>query len=396
MLVSGSAGIGKTALVREIHKHLVRREQFETVPHKYFISGKFDQSQRNIPYSALTGAFRKLVRQILDKSETQIEQWRKKIMEAAGPCGQTIIQVVPEAEAIIGPQPELQELPPAESQNRFLLTLQKFIRIFYQPEHPLVIFLDDLQRADPATLKLTEQIVTDENIQSLFLIGAYCEDEVSKGHPLKLALDALQKHGTIINHISLSPLKLKDIEQLVTDTLPQFPVSIAELAFQKTGGNPFFVSQFLQTLFNTKDSDLTAKSLQAKCYHFPDNIKELMEWKLKKLPEETLQTLRLAACLGSPFDLNTLAVIDKKSASEIFEHLRPAIAEGFVEPAGDSEIPESLKHQTSNIKHQASNIKHQTSNIKHQTSNIKHQTSNIKHQTSNIKHQTSNRISVCA
>ena len=367
MLVSGSAGIGKTALVREIHKHLVRREQFETVPHKYFISGKFDQSQRNIPYSALTGAFRKLVRQILDKSETQIEQWRKKIMEAAGPCGQTIIQVVPEAEAIIGPQPELQELPPAESQNRFLLTLQKFIRIFYQPEHPLVIFLDDLQRADPATLKLTEQIVTDENIQSLFLIGAYCEDEVSKGHPLKLALDALQKHGTIINHISLSPLKLKDIEQLVTDTLPQFPVSIAELAFQKTGGNPFFVSQFLQTLFNTKDSDLTAKSLQAKCYHFPDNIKELMEWKLKKLPEETLQTLRLAACLGSPFDLNTLAVIDEKSASEAFEHLRPAIAEGFVEPAGDSEIPEPLKHQTSNIRHQTSNIRHQTSNIKHQT-----------------------------
>src|SRR5919202_130112 len=199
MLVAGYSGIGKSALVAEIYKPITRQRG-------YFISGKFDQFQRNIPYYAVVTAFKSLVQQLLTEGEAQLKQWKEKLLAAFGSNGQIIIDVIPEVELIVGQQPPVEELGPAQSQNRFNRVFQRFIRVFCSKEHPLVIFLDDLQWADSATLKLIELMMTDEEMQYLFLIGAYRDNEVYPTHPLMITLDGLRQVGTIINQITLSPL----------------------------------------------------------------------------------------------------------------------------------------------------------------------------------------------
>ncbi|MBE9128626.1 AAA family ATPase [Coleofasciculus sp. LEGE 07092] len=184
MLVAGYSGIGKSALVQEIYKPITEKRG-------YFISGKFDQFQRNIPYSAIVHAFGGLMRQLLSESEAQLRQWQEKILSALGTNAQVIIDVIPEVELIIGKQPPVPELGGAESQNRFNLVFQNFIRVFCTKEYPLVIFLDDLQWVDSATLKLIELMMTDIDTQYLFLIGAYRDNEVNSTHPLMMVLDEL-------------------------------------------------------------------------------------------------------------------------------------------------------------------------------------------------------------
>ncbi|MBD1920593.1 AAA family ATPase, partial [Microcoleus sp. FACHB-831] len=245
MLVSGYSGIGKSALVQEIYKPI-------TWKRGYFIAGKFDQFQRNIPYSAIVSTFQSLVRQLLTESEAQLNSWKEKLRRALGFNGQIIIDVVPEVELIIGSQPAVQELGPAESQNRFNLVFQNFIRVFCQAEHPLVIFLDDLQWADSATLKLIEVMMTDEDMRYLFMIGAYRDNEVDPTHPLVMTFNALRNQGAIINDITLVPLELKHITHLIAETLHSDSSTVkplAELVVRKTQGNPFFVNQFLKTLY---------------------------------------------------------------------------------------------------------------------------------------------------
>ncbi len=194
MLVSGQPGIGKTSLVREIHKPV-------TGQRGYFISGKFDQFQRNVPYSAMVKASREMVRQLLTESESRLAQWTSDLLDAFGPNGQVIVDVIPEVELIVGPQPPVPELGPAESQNRFNLVFQNFIRVFARQEHPLVIFLDDLQWADSGSLKLLELMMTDRETEFLFLIGAYRDNEVDEAHPLVTSIEALAKEGVTINRI---------------------------------------------------------------------------------------------------------------------------------------------------------------------------------------------------
>jgi serine/threonine protein kinase len=244
MLVTGYSGIGKSSLVAEIHKPNTRLRG-------YFIEGKFDQFQRNVPYSAIVSAFKGLVRQLLTESELQLNLWREKLLAAFGDNGQVIIDVIPEVELIVGKQPLVPELGPSESQNRFNLVLGKFIRAFCTKEHPLVIFLDDLQWADSATLKLIELMMTDTDMQYLFLIGAYRDNEVSPTHPLMMTLDGLRNLGATINSITLAPLALENISQVIADTLHSDTASVkplAKLVKRKTEGNPFFVNQFLKTL----------------------------------------------------------------------------------------------------------------------------------------------------
>jgi predicted ATPase len=245
MLIAGYSGIGKSALVQELYKPITRLRG-------YFISGKLDQLQRNIPYSAFVNAFRGLVRQLLTESEAQLAQWREKLLAAVGSNGQVIIDVIPEVELIVGSQPPVAELGLAEAQNRFNLVFQNFIRVFCKPAHPLVIFLDDLQWSDLATLQLIELIMTDDQMQYLFLIGAYRDNEFSPIHPLMMTLEALRKEGAIANQITLSPLKLDYVTDLIAETLHSDTVSVkplAELVIRKTKGNPFFVNQFLTTLY---------------------------------------------------------------------------------------------------------------------------------------------------
>jgi|AGSF01.1.fsa_nt_gi Predicted ATPase len=344
MLIAGYSGIGKSAMVKILEKPITRRRG-------YFISGKFDQYKRTIPYSAVVSAFSELVRQLLTESAAQLAVWREKLRTSFGQNGQIIIDVIPEVELIVGAQSPVAELGPTESLNRFNLVFQNFIRVFCQPEQPLVIFLDDLQWADSATLKLIELMMTDEATQYLFLIGAYRDNEVSPTHPLMMTVETLRNQAAIINQIALSPLGVEQIAHLIAETLHSDRESVkplAELVVSKTDGNPFFVNQFLQTLY--QENLLVFHPPQSGsngCWHWDmnqieqcaitDNVVDLMVQKLRKLPISTQQVLRLVACLGNEFDLNTLSLINEKEASETFSQLLPAIKSGLILPSSELE-----------------------------------------------------------
>src|ERR671933_308580 len=350
MLVSGYSGIGKSFLVNEIHKPIVGARG-------YFISGKFDQFQRNIPYSALITAFQSLVKQLLTESEAQLAQCKEKLLAALGTNTQVIIDVVPEVELIIGKQPAAPELAPTEAQNRFNFVFQNFIRVFCSQEHPLVIFLDDLQWTDSATLKLLEVIMTDAETGYLFLIGAYRDNEVNRTHPLMITLDSLRSQSVIINNITLAPLALDHIRNLIANTLHSDTIAVkplAELVIRKTSGNPFFVNQFLKTLYQENLLTFTPPSQDSQAFWQWDisnieamgitgNVVELMIRKLRKLPDSTQQVLQLAACVGNTFDLQTLSIIYKRSAAVAYRHLWGAIQEGLILPiSGLKIIPEDI------------------------------------------------------
>jgi predicted ATPase/GAF domain-containing protein len=340
VLVTGYSGIGKTAIAKEIYKPITQKRG-------YFISGKFDQLQRNIPYSAIAQAFKSLVRQLLSESEAQLAQWREKILAAVGTNGKMIIDVIPDVELIIGSQPIGQKLEPTERQNRFNLVFQNFVRVFCQESHPLAIFLDDLQWADLASLKSIELMMTDERMQYLLLIGAYRDNEVSHVHPLSIAIESLQSASANITKITLDPLNLEEITQLIADTLAQDLSAVkplAELIIDKTLGNPFFVNEFLKAL--ERDDSFVFDWEQA-CWQWDfakieqrditDNVIELTIGSLKKLPELTQHILRLAACVGNNFDLHTLSIINEKSLAETYSELLPAIKQGVILPTSELE-----------------------------------------------------------
>ncbi|MEG4202415.1 ATP-binding sensor histidine kinase [Microcoleus sp. Pol7_A1] len=348
MLVSGYSGIGKSALVQEVYKPI-------TKANGYFIAGKFDQFQRNIPYSAIVKAFGSLVKQLLTESETQLGAWKEKLLAAFGDNGQIIIDVIPDVEFIVGKQPPVQELGASEAQNRFNLIFQKFIRVFCSVEHPLVIFLDDLQWADSATLKLLEIMMADEGTKYLFLIGAYRDNEVNTNHPLIITLDLLRTKSAIINNITLTPLALEHISNLIADTLHTKAVGqLAELAIKKTSGNPFFVNQFFITLFQENLLKFIPPSqgshaqwqwdiAQIEAIGITDNVVELMIRKLRKLSPATQKVLQLAACVGNTFNLHTLSIIQETTATVTYYDLLPAIQEGLVLPISEWETtPEEI------------------------------------------------------
>ena len=343
MLVSGYAGIGKSALVQELYKPI-------TAKRGYFVSGKFDQFQRNIPYSAIAHALRKLVQQLLSEPNEQIQQWKSRILTALGTNGQIISNVIPEIALIIGQQHPVPEVGATEAQNRFNRVFQQFIRVFCSKEHPLVIFLDDLQWVDSATLKLIELMITDAETQYLLVIGAYRDNEVNLLHPLTMTLEELRKESAIINQIRLAPLGLKALAQLITDTLHSdisTVRSLAELVLGKTGGNPFFANEFLKMLHtdNLLSFDFEHIRWQWDTTHIEgenitDNVVELMLGKLKKLPIATQQVLQLAACVGANFDLSTLSIICESSPSKIFSNLVTAVQSGLIVPI--SELDQQL------------------------------------------------------
>jgi predicted ATPase/signal transduction histidine kinase/CheY-like chemotaxis protein/tRNA A-37 threonylcarbamoyl transferase component Bud32 len=343
MLVAGYSGIGKSALVQEIYKPITEKRG-------YFLTGKFDQLQRNIPYSAVVSAFAGLVRQLLSEPEHQLQQWRNKLLTALGTNGQIITNVIPEVELIIGKQAPVPDVGATEAQNRFNRVFQKFIRVFCSKEHPLVIFLDDLQWADSATLKLIELMMTDANTQDLFVIGAYRDNEVNLSHPLNMTLEELRKEGATISWITLAPLGFGAIAQLIADTLHseiRTIDSLAELVLRKTGGNPFFVNEFLKTLYNENLLTFDFEHLiwrwdvtQIENKNITENVVELMIGKLKKLPYTTQKILKLAACIGAEFDLKTLSIINEKTPEEVFPELVLAAQSGSI--LTTSELDEQL------------------------------------------------------
>jgi PAS domain S-box-containing protein len=343
MLVSGYAGIGKSALVQELYQPI-------TAKRGYFISGKFDRFQRNIPYSAIVDALRKLVQQLLGEPNEQLQQWRSQLLMALGSNGQIIIDAIPEVELIVGKQPPVLEVGATEAQNRFNRVFGQFIRVFCSKEHPLVIFLDDLQWVDSATLNLIELMMLDEQTQSLFLIGAYRDNEVNPTHPLVLTLERLRKQGAVFQEIILAPLTLEPLIQLIAETLHQdtdTACSLTELVLCKTEGNPFFVREFLRLLysenlliFDSKHISWQWNIAQIQAQEIADNVVELMLIRLKKLSEVTQQILRLAACVGAKFDLDTLAIVCDRSPRAVSLDLLIAIQAGLIQPL--SELDENL------------------------------------------------------
>ncbi|WP_414515009.1 AAA family ATPase [Nostoc sp. PCC 9305] len=336
MLVAGFSGIGKTAVVNEVHKPIVRQRG-------YFIKGKYDQFQRNIPFSAFVQSFRDLMGQLLTESDVQLEQWKNQILETVGENGQVIIEVIPELEKIIGEQPPAVELSGTAAQNRFNLLFQKFTQVFTSAEHPLVMFLDDLQWADSASLKLMQLLMADTG--HLFIIGAYRDNEVNPAHPLMLTLSEIQKNQAVINTITLTPLSQSQINQLVADTLKStenLALPLSQLVYQKTKGNPFFATQFLKALH---EENLIQFNLELGCWQcdlskinqqaLTDDVVEFMALQLEKLPLATQNILKLAACIGNQFELATLAIVSEHSEVETAANLWKALQEGLILPIGD-------------------------------------------------------------
>ena len=337
MLVSGYSGIGKTSLIQELYRPIVRQRG-------YFISGKFDQVARSEPFGALIQAFRALVRQLLCESDECVARWRTRLQEALGPNGGVLAEVVPELERIIGPQAPAVSLGPAEARNRFQLVFQNFVGVLARAEHPLVVFLDDLQWADPATLSLLQPLLSSTAINHFLLIGAYRDNEVDETHPLMRALVKLESASVEIDRMTLGPLALPDLTQFVHDTVRgelSDVVPLAGLIWKKTAGNSFFVIQFLKTLHQEgllehdhANGRWTCRLQDVVRASLTDNVIDLMTRKIQRLSEKTQQTLTLAACIGNPFNRETLAIVSEQSAYAAKKNLEDAVQQGLILPSG--------------------------------------------------------------
>lgn len=332
MLVSGFSGIGKSALINEIQKPIVKHRG-------YFISGKFEKLKKDVPYSGIIQAFTGLARQILAENENEIRAWKEKIASVLGPNGKIITDIIPLFELIIGKQPEVPVLGPIESQNRFRLVLQGFIKTLASREHPLVIFLDDLQWADLASLHLMKLFTTDSDIKHLFMIGAYRNNETPESHPLIQIKDEIRSVGTAVNTIFLQQLNPEHVSQMLNDTLNQPPEKtgqLAEILIHKTGGNPFFINEFLNFLYKEHVIEFSFESgwswdltgigrVQA-----TDNVVDLMAKKITGLPEDSQEILKMGSCIGSYFTLSTLLSICGRQEEEVLQSLSIILQQGIL------------------------------------------------------------------
>jgi PAS domain S-box-containing protein len=333
VFVSGYSGVGKSSIVHELHELVVLRRGI-------FISGKFDQQKRDIPYAPLAQAFQSLVREILSKSDEKVGLWRDAIRAAVGVNGQLLVNLIPELELIIGKQPRVLDLQLEAAQNRFQMVFIRFLGVFARAEHPMALFLDDLQWLDTATLLLLERLVTEPDVRHLLLVGAYRDNEVSPSHRLMRSLSAIRKTEVIMHEIRLKPLLLTNVTQLVADALrcqPAYARPLAELVQEKTAGNPFFAIQFLTHLseehlleFDPRESTWNWDVNRIAAEGFTDNVADLMLSKLKRLPARTQKALRQLACLGNSAEITTFSTVRGRSEKEIHSDLWEAVRNGLV------------------------------------------------------------------
>jgi predicted ATPase len=363
VLVSGYSGIGKSSVVNELHKVLVP-------PRGLFGSGKFDQYKRDIPYATLAQAFQNLIRPLLSKAEAELSKWRAALRDALGANGRLIANLVPELQLIIGETPPVPDLPPQDAQRRFQLVFRRFIGVFARPEHPLALFLDDLQWLDSATLDLIEDLLTQADVRHLMLIGAYRDNEVNSSHPLMRKLDAIRKAGAPVADIVLAPLGRDDLAQLIKEALrcePERATALAELIDEKTEGNPFFAIQFIASLveegllaFEYDQGRWSWDLNRIRAKGFTDNVVDLMVGKLNRLPIETQQGLQLLACMGNSAGFDLLEMVSEHSKEEMHRRLWEALRAGLilrteqsyaflhdrVQEAAYSLIPENARAET--------------------------------------------------
>ncbi|MGH8139279.1 MAG: trifunctional serine/threonine-protein kinase/ATP-binding protein/sensor histidine kinase [Steroidobacteraceae bacterium] len=333
MLVSGYSGIGKSSVVNELQKALSSSKAI-------FAAGKCDHFKRDIPYATLAQALQALVQMILRSSEAELPRWRDSIRRAVEPNGHLITSLIPELALVIGEQPPVPDLLPQDSRNRFQMVFRSFLHVFARPEHSMVLFLDDLQWIDGATLALVEDLVGQHETRHLLLIGAYRENEVGASHPLVLALEALRRASTRVNEIVLAALELDDLTRLVASALhcdEQRARPLARLVDEKTGGNPYFAIQFLTELaaeallsFDAGIGSWTWDVARIAGKGYTDNIVQLMVVKLKRLPAAAQEGLKELACLGNIADFATLAIVRESSDEEIHSALGDATKAGLV------------------------------------------------------------------
>jgi len=339
VLISGYSGIGKSSVVNELHKALVPSRGL-------YASGKFDQFKRDIPYATMARAFQNLVRSLLSRSESQLERWRDSFSAALGSNGQLMVNLVPELELIVGKQPPVTELPPQEAKNRFQMVFRRFLGVFARPEHPLALFLDDLQWLDSATLDLLEHLVTHSQMRHLLLVGAYRDNEVGPSHPLIRTLEAIRETDARVCEIVLVPLGLGDVGRLVADALhckPERVRDLAQLVNERTGGNPFFAIQFLIAL---ADEGLIAFDSAANVWawdidrihakNYTDNVADLMVRKLRRLSVATQDALQHLACLGNLARIDKLCLIQSETEAAMRERLREAVHAGLLVQQGEA------------------------------------------------------------
>ncbi|MEL7357868.1 MAG: AAA family ATPase [Cyanobacteria bacterium J06560_6] len=338
MLIAGLSGVGKTAVVNEVHKPITQR-------HGYFIRGKFDQFNRNIPFSAFVQSFRSLMDQLLGESDAQLAHWKHKILNAVGEDGQLLIEVIPELETIIGVQPPVVALTGSEAQHRFNSILIKFVQVFTTFDHPLVLFLDDLQWADSASLALLSLLLGESASETgyLLVLGAYRDNEVFPAHPLIQTLNTIDKSNqAAIQTLTLAPLDQSDIASMVSEMLrceEEDATILSTLVHQKTQGNPFFTTQFLKGLYAHGCITFEQSLCRWQC-HFSqiqalaltDNVVAFMVKRLGELPDATQEVLKLAACIGNQFEMETLAAVCDFPSSKIAEALSYALYENLIIP----------------------------------------------------------------
>ncbi|MCB1178784.1 MAG: AAA family ATPase, partial [Leptospiraceae bacterium] len=342
LLVSGYSGIGKSGLIGEVQKPLVEERGF-------FISGKFDQFQKNLPYKGLIFAFQDLISQLLISDQSSIDSWKIKILESIQNNGKILTDVIPDLELLIGKQPEVSELDPVQSQNRFNLVFENFIKSISSAEIPLVIFLDDLQWADKSTLNLLEVIFSGTDIEGLLVIGAFRDNEVDEAHPLKITLSNLSKEGFEAEEIHLSPLTLKDVTELVIDCLSlnrEDSLKLAEVVHSKSGGNPFFLRLLLQNMWVNHFINQNEKGNWSIDFsgisgmEITDNVIDLAIKKIQSTDNDIFDLLTFSSCIGYKFESGILAQLFNKAEEEIQNILKKGLREELLTVQNEGELVE--------------------------------------------------------
>jgi len=334
LLISGYAGIGKSALIETANREIFQQKC-------RYIYGKFEEFKKNVPYNAIVQAFRGFIEQLLTKSRSELRQWKERLIQALAPNAQAIINVIPALEAIVGKQPQLTQLGPLESQNRFRLYFQKFINVFSGKASPLVMVLDDLQWADLASLTLLKALVSNKEIHNLLVIGAYRDNEIDSGHPLMLVLEEIKKEKIAAHNIWLGPLKITNVGQIIKEILGEDNrrvMSLAEVVFNKTNGNPFFINEFLKSIYRDKILQPGAEPgenwrIDLESLHqlqVTDNVADLLVMKIKKYLIGSQELIKLAACIGTQFSLELLSLACEKSKQKTFSAFTPIIQEGLL------------------------------------------------------------------
>ncbi len=339
ILIAGHAGMGKTRLAREF-------EKYQTGTGGYFISGRYEQLQQNIPYSGVIDAFTQMVRQILTEDTGRVEIWRQRLADALGANARIIVDAVPELEFIIGPQPVVEELPPADTRNRFNMTFEKFFRTFAAEEHPLTIFIDDMQWIDLASLQQMEAFFTGGRARHILFIGTYRSNEISGMHPLHQTMAAIRDKEGRIRTLTLEPLAAGDIYSYLEDTFKRTAPdlsTLSEVIRQKTNGNPFFIRKFIESLhaaghlhYDFETGCWQWDIERVKTQGLTHNMIDLMAENIRNLPGNTQDILRLAACIGNRFDLDLLVAISPREPLEVAFDLWPALENGVVSAFGST------------------------------------------------------------